>query len=132
MFPGDRNNPLPSDSSSGSQHLAIITIAVDRDTQRLLKLWLPAVTIREVSDYPDDDSFLESMGATGLDVCLIDFDKDFSKAFRIAEHIHRESPETAIFAISSDAQPDIIIQAMRSGCREYLFKPLVRDQLLQS
>ena len=131
MFPSDRNKPLPSDSSSGTQ-LSILTIALDRETQRLLKLWLPTANLREMTDYPDDDSFLQAAGTPGIDICLVDFDRDPGRAFGVAEQIHQDSPETAIFAVSSDSQPDVIIQAMRSGCREYLFKPLVRDQLLQA
>jgi pilus assembly protein CpaE len=131
MFPSDRKNASSSDSS-GSQQLSVLTIALDRESQRLLKLWLSTASLREVPSYPEDNAFLESMETSAPDVCLIDFDKDSSKAFLIAEHIRQESPDTAIFAVSSDAQPDVIIQAMRSGCREYLFKPLVRDQLLQA
>jgi len=131
MFPSDRKNVSSSDSA-GSQQLSVLTIAVDRESQRLLKLWLSTANLRELPNYPDNDSFLELMGTSGPDVCLVDFDKDPSKAFRIAEHIRQESPDTAIFAVSCDALPDVIIQAMRSGCREYLFKPLVRDQLLQA
>src|SRR5262247_2845843 len=131
MFPSDRKNASSSDSS-GSQQLSVLTIALDRESQRLLKLWLATANLREVPNYPENDAFIESVGTSSPDVCLIDFDKDSSKAFRIAEHIRQESPDTAIFAVSSDAQPDVIIQAMRSGCREYLFKPLVRDQLLQA
>src|SRR5262245_11399850 len=131
MFPSDRHS-ISSNDSSGSQQLSVVTIALDRDSQRLLKLWLPAASVRELLNYPDDNTFLESIGPAGPDVCLVDFDKDSSKAFRISEHIHQDSPDTAIFAVSSDARPDVIIQAMRSGCREYLFKPLVRDQLLQA
>jgi len=131
MLPSDRKNVSSSDSA-GSQQLSVLTIAVDRESQRLLKLWLSTANLRELPNYPDNDSFLELMGTSGPDVCLVDFDKDPSKAFRIAEHIRQESPDTAIFAVSCDALPDVIIQAMRSGCREYLFKPLVRDQLLQA
>jgi len=131
MFPSDRNNASSSDSV-GSQQLTVVTIALDRESQRLLKLWLPSATIRELGNYPDDNSFVEATTPSGPDVCLVDFDKDSSRAFRIAEHIHQDNPDAAIFAVSSDARPDVIIQAMRSGCREYLFKPLVRDQLLQA
>src|SRR5262245_4004812 len=99
MFPSNRNN-ASSDSSSGSQQLSLITIALDRESERLLKLWLPSASIRELTNYPDDNGFLESAGA-GPDVCLVDFDKDSSRAFRIAEHIHQDSPDTAIFAVSS-------------------------------
>src|SRR5499427_5340433 len=131
MFPSDRKNVSSSDGS-GSQQLSVLTIALDRESQRLLKLWLSTASLRELSTYPDDNTFLESMGTSGPDVCLVDFDRDSSHAFRIAENTHQDSPDTAIFAVSSDARPDVIIQAMRSGCREYLFKPLVRDQLLQA
>ena len=131
MFPSDRKNASSSDSS-GSQQLSVLTIALDRESQRLLKLWLSTANLREVPNYPEDDEFIESMGTSVPDVCLVDFDKDSRKAFLVAEHIRQELPDTAIFAASSDAQPDVIIQAMRSGCREYLFKPLVRDQLLQA
>jgi len=37
-----------------------------------------------------------------------------------------------VFAVSTDAQPDLIIQAMRSGCSEYLLKPMGREQLLNA
>src|SRR5262249_31787952 len=36
------------------------------------------------------------------------------------------------FAISSHAQPDLIIQSMRSGCSEYLVKPVDREQMLNA
>jgi len=60
------------------------------------------------------------------------FRQDPGKAIAVSELIHHEFPETAIFAISFDAQPDVIIQAMRSGCSEYLFKPLAHEQFLQA
>jgi pilus assembly protein CpaE len=34
--------------------------------------------------------------------------------------------------VSSESQPDLIIQAMRSGCSEYLLKPMGREQLLNA
>jgi len=50
----------------------------------------------------------------------------------VAERIHADSPETSIFAVSSQSQSDLIIQAMRSGCSEYLVKPLDSEQLLNA
>src|SRR5262249_11505507 len=41
-------------------------------------------------------------------------------------------PDSAILALPSDAQPDLIIKAMRSGCNEYLLKPIGREQLLNA
>src|SRR5947209_2241686 len=66
------------------------------------------------------------------DICIVDFDRDRRLAAAAAEMIHSAAPETALFAVSSDSQPDLIIQAMRSGCSEYLLKPMGREQLLNS
>ena len=66
------------------------------------------------------------------DICVIDFDRDREKASRTAEKVREALPETAIFAASSNAQPDLIIRAMRSGCNEYLIKPVDRHQLLEA
>jgi len=126
------DNNSRNDAIDTAPPLSIVTMAFDRDTQRLLKIWLPSANVREVADYVDDNSFLEENSDPGLDVCIIDFDRNPEQALEIAERIHTENGETAVFAVSSDAHLDIIIQAMRSGCREYLFKPLVRDQLLQA
>jgi pilus assembly protein CpaE len=121
-----------NDAIDTAAPLSVVTMAFDRDTQRLLKIWLPSLNVREMMDYAEGASFLEDSGNGGVDVCIIDFDRDPAEALQSAEQIHTGNAEIAIFAVSSDAQPDIIIQAMRSGCREYLFKPLVREQLLQA
>ena len=132
MPPSYRNDPVQTEIHSGTQPFSIVTIALDRDSGKLLKLWLPSSLLREIPDYPGNGSFLDWSGGSAPDVCLVDFDKGAAKAFNIAELIHQDNPNTAIFAVSSDDRPEVIIQAMRGGCSEYLFKPLVRDQLLEA
>lgn len=87
-----------------------------------------------ITEYLDEDRDLPRQWSAGspFDVCLIDFDRDRSRARITAERIHAGLPEAAIFSVSSESQPDLIIQAMRNGCSEYLVKPLTHDQLLQS
>jgi len=80
----------------------------------------------------ESDNTAEWLGDPQPDICIVDFDRDRRKAALAAENIHSGSPETAIFAVSTDAQPDLIIQAMRSGCSEYLLKPIGREQLLNA
>ncbi len=80
----------------------------------------------------DSDSPGEWLGNPPPDICLIDFDRDRRKAAQAAENIHSAAPECAIFAVSADAQPDLIIQAMRSGCSEYLLKTVGKEQLLNA
>src|SRR5262249_60010558 len=80
----------------------------------------------------DVDSANDWLGAPPPDICTVDFDRGRRRAALAAESIHSAAPETAVFAVSADAQPDLIIQAMRSGCSEYLLKPMGREQLLNA
>ena len=121
-----------------SDPLSVVSICLDKETAGTLKLFsdsAPLVRLdRNLGEYRVDDreSVLEWIGTPAPDVCLLDFDRDRRSAALVAERIHADSPETAIFAVSSQSQPDLIIQAMRSGCSEYLVKPLESEQLLNA
>jgi pilus assembly protein CpaE len=118
--------------------LSVVSICLDKDTWGVLKLFADSVPLvrldRHLGEYRVDDheSVLDWIGNPAPDVCLLDFDHDRRSAALVAERIHAEAPETAIFAVSAQAQSDLIIQAMRSGCSEYLAKPLDSEQLLNA
>jgi pilus assembly protein CpaE len=118
--------------------LSVVSICVDKETWGSLKQFADSAPLikltRHLSEYrvDDHDSVLEWVGTPPPDVCLLDFDKDRRSAAMVAERIHSDAPETAIFAVSAQSQPDFIIQAMRSGCSEYLLKPLDTEQLLNA
>ncbi len=131
----DARNDLRVDSNGDL--LSMATIALDRETELLVRLWLPSLksTIRAAfADYgpQDHESIQEWLGNPSLDICIVDFDTDPGKALGISALIQHYSPNTAIFAVSGDNTPEVIIQAMRSGCREYLFKPVDREQLTKA
>ena len=118
--------------------LRLATISLDAQSAQGLADFTgstPLVRLQdERGDYFMEDRELPAQWARSApcDICLIDFDRDRSRARVTAERIHASFPEVAIFAISTDSQPDLIIQAMHSGCSEYLLKPMAREQLLQS
>ena len=65
-------------------------------------------------------------------VCVIDFDEG-EDSHRACQRLRDSSDgSVTIFAASSDAGPDQIIQAMRCGCSEYLIKPFQPEQVLDS
>lgn len=134
----DELNSSPRESFSTSEPLSVVGVCLDEETWTVLKVFAdsaPLIRLRShVSEYrtQDSDSALEWMGAPAPDICIVDFDRDRRKAAMAAEVIHSAAPDSAIFAVSSDAQPDLIIQAMRSGCSEYLLKPIGREQLLNA
>lgn len=118
--------------------LTVVTICLDDDTRGLLQAFVeraPVIKARtHLVDYrvEDHESIIEWIGEPSPDICLVDFDKNRQRATIVAEKIHANAPGTAIFAVSSQSQPDSIIQAMRSGCSEYLVKPIDREQLLNA
>ncbi len=138
MTANETSNIPAQEGFSPSGPLSLISICLDAQTSSVVKLF--AESTRRVSlqknlgDYglEDAESVFAWIGDPPPDVCLIDFDKDRRSATVAVEGIHAGAPETAIFAISSQSQPDAIVQAMRSGCTEYLVKPLDRDQLLNA
>jgi len=134
----DALNSTPRESFANSEPLSVVGICLDEETWTVLKLFAesaPLIKLRShFSEYAaqDSDSVIDWLGSPPPDICIIDFDRDRRRAAQAAENIRSAAPETALFAISSDAQPDLIIQAMRSGCSEYLLKPMGREQLLNA
>ena len=131
-------NDEPRESFSSNQPLSVLGICLDDETWTVLKSFAesaPLIRLRsQISEYRvrESDNTTDWLGDTRPDICIVDFDRDRRKAALAAENIHSAAPETSIFAVSADAQPDLIIQAMRSGCSEYLLKPIGREQLLNA
>jgi pilus assembly protein CpaE len=129
----------PREEFASSETLSLSGFCLDAETAGDLKQFARSGSIvRLQTEFPtylteDDDSLLERMGESSApNVCLIDFDQDRQRAVHTAERIHEKLPNTAIFAVSSEPQPELIIQAMRCGCSEYLIKPMGHEQLLEA
>ena len=58
------------------------------------------------------------------DVTLVDIPADNpTLALRAIELLHQEMPDAAIFAIGNLNQPQVIVNAMRAGAREFIERP---------
>jgi pilus assembly protein CpaE len=129
---------IPLREGSTGEPLSLVGIGLDRQTSEALDLFASSTALvrvqRPFDDFHVDDhaSVLEWLGEPVPDICLLNFDRDRRSAAMLAEQIRSEAPEVAVFAISSQSQPELIIQAMHSGCREYLLKPLDPEKLVQA
>jgi len=132
----DALNSSPRESFSTSEPLSVVGVCLDEETWTVLKQFAesaPLIRLRShLSEYRTQETDSDWLGDPAPDICIVDFDRDRRKAASVAENIHSAAPDTAIFAVSTDTQPDHIIQAMRSGCSEYLLKPMGREQLLNA
>ena len=134
----DAPNSSPREAYTSNDPLSVVGICLDDETWAVLQSFAesaPLIRLRShLSEYRthETDPGNEWAGGPAPEICILDFDRDRRKAAAAAEHIHSASPGTAIFAASADSQSDLIIQAMRSGCSEYLVKPMGREQLLNA
>lgn len=134
----DAVNNAPRENFSTTEPLSVVGVCLDDETWAVLKAFAesaPLIRLRShISEYrvQEADAASDWLGTPNPDICIVDFDRDRRKAAQAAEIIHSAAPDTALFAVSSDSQPDLIIQAMRSGCSEYLLKPMGREQLLNA
>ena len=71
--------------------------------------------------------------AANPDVTLVDIPTDNPQlALRAIELLHQEMPDAAIFAIGNLTQPQIIVNAMRAGAREFIERPTTTTDLLEA
>ena len=130
--------------SSGTPHIAggslcLITVALDPEIADIAKQAALQESVQFLNAFTDYTQNLLSgqltqqlQGAEAL-VCLIDFDKSKDLAIQTATTIQPlVNGRTTLIALSADENPDLILNAMRAGCSEYLTKPLQADQLSSS
>lgn len=139
MTVNDSTNASRRESFNLGDPISVVGVCVDEEMWRLLGLFAGSTGLIQlrarVGEYrgaQDQDAIVESLGNPAPDICLVDFDKDRHSAAMVAERIHSGLPETAVFAVSSQTHPEAILEAMRSGCGEYLVKPLDREQLVKA
>lgn len=117
--------------------LGIVTVSVDKRAVEGLHDIVNSLPGFEVTGELDrldasDAALMQTLLQWQPDVCMIDFDNDREGAAYRAEQIKNAMPLTAVFALASDSRPERIIEAMRSGCSEYLLKPPARERVVEA
>lgn len=122
---------------SSGRTLSIVTVSVDKRAAAALREIVDSLPGFEITSElyqwdTSDSALVQDLLQRNPDVCVIDFDNDRAVAASRAEQIKTALPSAAVFALASDSNPERIIDAMRSGCSEYLLKPPVRERVVES
>src|SRR3989440_3071429 len=88
-------------------------------------VWLEA----ECSRY---EFFFDVIQQSHPDVVVISLDSDQNKALTLISQLATEVPDLPILAISARGDGQAILQALRSGAREFLTAPVVLEELLKA
>lgn len=119
--------------------LSVAVFATDNDQRAVLQVLVDGTSVaRTVCSHATlplaaSDSVIRKTQAFGPNVLLVDISADGAAgALRAIELLHQELPESAVFAIGSMTQPQLIVSAMRAGAREYIERPTTTTDLLEA
>lgn len=88
-------------------------------------VWLEA----ECSRY---EFFLDVIRQSQPDVVVVSLDSDQNKALSLIQHLTVQYPDLPILASSARGDGQAILQALRSGAREFLTAPVALEELIRA
>jgi pilus assembly protein CpaE len=88
-------------------------------------VWLEA----ECSRY---EFFFDVIQQSQPDVIMISLDSDSTKALTLIQQLSSSAPQMPILVVSARGDGQAILQALRSGAREFLTAPVVLEELLKA
>jgi len=119
--------------------LSVAVFATDNDQRAVLQVLVDGTSVaRIVCSSPTlplaaNDPVIRRTQTFAPDVILVDIATDgVTAALRAVELLHQELPDAAMFVVGSMAQPQLIVNAMRAGVREYIERPTTTTDLLEA
>jgi pilus assembly protein CpaE len=76
--------------------------------------------------------FYDVINQSSPDVVIISLDSDQTKALQLITQLNQDLPDLPMLAISARGDGQAILQALRSGAREFLTAPVVLEELLKA
>jgi pilus assembly protein CpaE len=119
--------------------LSVAVFATDNDQRAVLQVLVDGTSVARTvcsnSTLPlaANDPVIRKTKSLAPDIVMVDIgSNDATMALRAVEFLHQELPESAIFAIGPLTQPQLIVNAMRAGVREYIERPTSTSDLLEA
>jgi pilus assembly protein CpaE len=119
--------------------LSVVIVASDSEQRAVLQVLVDGTSVARTSHtcatlpVGATDPVIRRVQSASPDVILVDIPSDNSPmALRAVELIHQELPDSAVFAIGSMQQPQLIVSAMRAGAREFIERPTTTTDLLEA
>ncbi|HLI63890.1 MAG TPA: cellulose synthase operon protein YhjQ/BcsQ [Terriglobales bacterium] len=130
---------MTSEQHNDATGLCIATLCVDAETAAAVKQAVIrkngnfAGEMEDYAHYDSDPLLLQKLEQAELPVCVIDFDAHRLAATAAAGALQqRLHGRGNLIAVSSHADPALILETMRAGCGEYLTKPVSAEQVAEA
>jgi pilus assembly protein CpaE len=119
--------------------LSVVIVASDSEQRAVLQVLVDGTSVARTAhtcaSFPvaATDPVTRRIQAANADVVLVDIPADnASHALHAIELLHQELPDSALFAVGSLSQPQVIVNAMRAGAREFVERPTSTTDLLEA
>jgi pilus assembly protein CpaE len=119
--------------------LSVVIVASDSEQRAVLQVLVDGTSVARTAhtcaSFPvaATDPVTRRIQAANADVVLVDIPADnASHALHAIELLHQELPDSALFAVGSLSQPQVIVNAMRAGAREFVERPTTTTDLLEA
>src|SRR6202158_4378480 len=119
--------------------LSVAVFATDNDQRAVLQVLVDGTSVARTvcsnATMPQaaNDPVIRKTKPFAPDVVLVDMaSNDATAALRAIEFLHQELPDAVVFAIGPMTQPQLIVNAMRAGVREYIERPTTTTDLLEA
>ncbi len=77
----------------------------------------------------DPEQLYEEMVRLKPTAAIIALGNNAEQSIRFIQRLNTDSPGTAVISAAQDASPDLILQSLRAGAREFLRLPISHDEL---
>lgn len=119
--------------------LSVVIVAADNEQRAVLQVLVDgtsvARTVHTCASFPvsPSDPVTRRVKTANPDVTLVDIPADNPPlGLRAIELLHQEMPDAAIFALGNLTQPQVIVNAMRAGAREFIERPANTADLIDA
>lgn len=111
----------------------LITIGIidnDENSRRFMKAMLSEIPwVKIEAEANDLNRGYELIRKIQPSIVILDLSPSMDQALLLAEKICQNLPKTTLFVTSANTSSEVVIRAMRSGAREFLPKPLNREEV---
>ena len=119
--------------------VSVVIVAADGEQRAVLQVLVDSTSVaravHSASNYPtvSSDPIMRRIQGSNPNVVLVDIPSDnVSAALRTIELLQQDLPQIAVFAVGNLSQPQVIVNAMRSGAREFIERPTTTTDLLEA
>ncbi len=119
--------------------ISVVILAADNEQRAVLQVLVDGTSVARATfagahlPVASTDSALRRVQSLTPDVILVDIASDEPfPALHAIELLHQEMPDTPVFAFGPISQPQLIVNAMRAGAREFIERPTTTTDLLEA